>query len=206
MQTAGARDRSWEPGVPFHRDLVRVRESCGTHAWLRCFGTAWPRIIVDRWDNGTRTLASQVTKYLTAYKQAGGELDHLIQDVSRLSLLLLCCHSSAHPELSQSEVGEETWSYQIANPVPVRFWPVPPVGTSRACMEERWTAIENDPRWPAALGTLRARGFRPGDTSAPGYLAAAMGFDRAPYTGDVLSILLLSVWLTLKYHFAETPR
>ena len=85
MQTAGARDRSWEPGVPFHRDLVRVRESCGT----RCFGTAWPRIIADRWDNATRTLASQVTKYLTTYKQAGGELDHLIQDVSRLSLLLL---------------------------------------------------------------------------------------------------------------------
>ena len=103
-------------------------------------------------------------------------------------------------------MGEETWSYQIANPVPVRFWPVPPVGTSRACMEERWTAIENDPRWPAALATLRARGFQPGDASAPGYLAAAMGFDRAPYTGDAFSILLLSVSLTLKYHFAETPR
>ena len=72
-------------------------ENLAAHAWLRCFGTAWPRIIADRWDNATRTLARQVTKYLTTYKQAGGELDHLIQDVSRLSLLLLCCHSFAHP-------------------------------------------------------------------------------------------------------------
>jgi hypothetical protein len=101
-------------------------------------------------DHAGWRVGNQSAKFFAAYKAAGGELDEIVLD---------------------TEIGPFlTWG------VADNFDHTKP--GAKECAIARWTAIQNDPRFPPVLAELLRRGFVAGDQTDPHYLAKAMTFEK----------------------------
>jgi hypothetical protein len=114
-------------------------------------------------DHAAWKLGNQSAKFFPAFKAAGGQLDEIVLD---------------------TEIGPFiTWG------VADNFDHSKP--GAEACAVARWTAIQNDPRFPSVLTELIKRGLVAGDQSDPHYLAKAMKFVKVPTPGNVYVIRIL---------------
>jgi hypothetical protein len=95
------------------------------------------------WDGtGMDGLQHQSEKFFAEYSRLGGELDEIVQD---------------------TELGAfNTWTMDGS---------LASTPAGRACGIARWTAIQDDSRWPPILAELLRRGFEIDDRSKPHYLA-----------------------------------
>ena len=99
-------------------------------------------------DSAAQRFGDQSAKFFAAYSAAGGQLDEIVLD---------------------TEIGLYT-SWGVADNMD------PTVPGVNVCVVARWTAVQDDPRFPPVLAELQKRGFVPkGDTKTdPHWLAKTM--------------------------------
>lgn len=120
-------------------------------------------------DHAAWRLGNQSAKFFAAYKAAGGELDEIVLD---------------------TEVGPFlTWG------VADNFDHTKP--GAEQCALARWTAIQNDSRFPPVLAELLKRGLVVGDQTDPHYLAKAMAFHKVETKAQPLTNR--NVWNALAF-------
>jgi hypothetical protein len=109
------------------------------------------------WDHGIAAIAEQTALFFPAYKKAGGQLNELVADWEATMFQPGAC---SLPD-NGTAAGLKA------------------VKACLACVLDKWRAIGADPRFPAALTTLQALGFK-----LNGTLAETMGRYQCVATND----------------------